>query len=161
MATPWPLWAVIRIPACRMSRLEMVSWWQHVYVVGLRWTAVLPVLCCLSWRDRGSLQLSISSDRGPKTLPPFPNLSCPVPTQPLLHMVQHVADWVAPFPVVSNLLHRQIPPYSPFTSPLFAPPPYVHKSWGQSLSSSSVYKTNKTLSGRFRLWFIPTNGNIN
>ena len=31
----------------------------------------------------------------------FSNLSCQIPTQPLLHMVQHVADWVAPFPGVS------------------------------------------------------------
>ena len=34
----------------------------------------------------------------PKTLPPFSNLSCPIPYQTLLHMVQHVADWVAPIP---------------------------------------------------------------
>ena len=26
------------------------------------------------------------------------NISCQIPTQPLLHVVQHVADWVAPFP---------------------------------------------------------------
>jgi len=36
----------------------------------------------------------------------FSNLSCPtlridsIPTQPLVYMVQHVTDWVAPFPVV-------------------------------------------------------------
>ena len=39
----------------------------------------------------------------PKTLPTFPNLSCQIPTQVLLHiMVQHVADWVAPFPRIQH-----------------------------------------------------------
>ena len=37
-----------------------------------------------------------------KTLPPFSNLSCPIPTQPLLHLVQHVADWIVPFPRSQN-----------------------------------------------------------
>ena len=32
----------------------------------------------------------------------FPNLSCPIPTQPFLHMVQHVADWVVPLLLPSN-----------------------------------------------------------
>ena len=48
----------------------------------------------------------------PKTLPRFPSLSCPIFTQPLLHMVQHVVDWVASYPhshhyppAPLNLLH--------------------------------------------------------
>ena len=44
----------------------------------------------------------------------FSNLSCPIPIQPLLHMVQYVADWVAPFS------SPKIRPYSPFTCPLFS-----------------------------------------
>ena len=38
-----------------------------------------------------------------------PNLSCQIPIQPLLQMVQHVPDWVAPFPSSSP----QTTPYSP------------------------------------------------
>ena len=30
--------------------------------------------------------------------------SCPIPAQPLLHMVQHVAHWVAPFPCSWSIL---------------------------------------------------------
>ena len=59
----------------------------------------------------------------PKTLPQFSNLSCQIPTQPLLHMVQNVTGWLAPFP---RIRHSPPPPlkfspYFPFTSPLFFP----------------------------------------
>ena len=49
----------------------------------------------------------------------FSNLSCPIPTQPFLHMMQQVADWAAPFAVVniplllpsnSSILPHQLPP---------------------------------------------------
>ena len=30
-------------------------------------------------------------------MPLFSNLSCPIPIQPLLYVVQNVADWVVPF----------------------------------------------------------------
>ena len=42
------------------------------------------------WRNRGSPV---------KTLPLFPNLSCPIPSSlnPLFPMLRHLADWVAPF----------------------------------------------------------------
>ena len=33
----------------------------------------------------------------PETLPTFPNFSCPILTHLILHMVQHVADWVTLF----------------------------------------------------------------
>ena len=41
------------------------------------------------WKDRGMLAQNAATILKP---------SCPIPTQPLLHMTQHVADWVAPFP---------------------------------------------------------------
>ena len=47
-----------------------------------------------------------------KTLPTFSNISHLIPTQPLLHMVQHVAGWDAPFP---RSQHFPLPP------PLFFP----------------------------------------
>ena len=59
-------------------------------------TSTLYSLCC---RDR---------DAGPK----FSNLSFPIPSQPLLQMVQHVADWV----VSTTLFLPQIFPYSFFSS---------------------------------------------
>ena len=57
----------------------------------------------------------------PTMLPPFLNIPCPISTQPLLPMMQHV-DWVAPFPLVSiSSSSPQILPYSPFTSLLYFP----------------------------------------
>ena len=85
-------------------------------------------------------------------LPTISNISCPISTQPLLHLVQHVADWVASFPIsqYSHPPSLQIPSYSPFTShflPYQLPPPfsftsplsflpYVHENQGQSSSST-------------------------
>ena len=66
--------------------------------------------CRLKWCPDGSATISVRLRRHPmyllpgcrcKTLPTFSNLSCQIPTQPLLHMVQDIADWVAPFPIVS------------------------------------------------------------
>ena len=47
-------------------------------------------------------------------LPSFSNLSSPIRTQPLSHMV-HVADWVAPF-LCSE--HSPPPPLKFFNTPL-------------------------------------------
>ena len=43
----------------------------------------------------------------------------PIPTQPHLHMVQHVADWVAPFP---RSRHSPLPSLKFFHTPLHFPP---------------------------------------
>ena len=57
-------------PACPMMRLKgcpdgsVSTAWDYA-----------GLLCNLYW------------DASEKTLPPFPNLSCPIPTQPLLHMM--------------------------------------------------------------------------
>ena len=64
------------------SSRKRVSRWQRVYIGRLRRSTVLPLPGCRL-----------------KTLPPFTYLSCPIPTQPLLQMVQHGADWVSPFPL--------------------------------------------------------------
>ena len=74
-----------RFPACRMRRLKECpngstnTAWDYV------------VLLCKLYRP-GCRS---------KTLPLFSNLSYPIPIHPLLHMVQHVANWVALFPGVS------------------------------------------------------------
>ena len=64
------------------------------------------------WRNRGSPF---------KTLPIFSYLSCTIssPLNPILCMVRHLADWVAPLPHSqhSPSSSPQIPPYSLFTSP--------------------------------------------
>ena len=61
------------------------------------------------------------------------NISCPIPTQPLLHMVQHVLliglhhSTVVSIPLLCLLAFFHIPPLAlPFLSL-----PYVHESWGQ------------------------------
>ena len=43
----------------------------------------------------------------PKMLPLCSNFLCPTTTEPLLHMVHHVSDWVAPFPCSQ---HYPLPP---------------------------------------------------
>ena len=50
------------------------------------------------------------------------HLSCPIPTQALLRLVQHVVDWVAPF------LRSQRSPPHPLKFLYTPPPPYVHDS---------------------------------
>ena len=61
----------------------------------------------------------------------FSNLSCQITSKPILHMVQNVADWIAPF---SRSLHSPPPPLKFFStppSPLSSPSlPDVHESWG-------------------------------
>ena len=93
--------------------------WQRVYSVGLCRPPVLILPGC--WL---------------KTLPPFSNLSCQIPIQHLLHMVQCVADWLAPFP---RSQHFPTPPLIFFYTPPSPPPcpssPYVHQSQRQSSSS--------------------------
>ena len=101
-----------RIPACRMRRLKGCPKGSASVSVGLRRHPVYPVTGC--W---------------PKTLPTFSNLSCQVPTHPFLHMVQHVADWVAPF---SRSKHSPPPPHKllhiPRSPPPFSSFPYMHES---------------------------------
>ena len=74
-------------------------------------------------------RVCVTSTGMPKTLPPFSKLSCPIPNQPLLHMVQHVADRVAPF---SGCQYAAPPPLK-FVNTLLSPPssnslPYVNES---------------------------------
>ena len=91
-------------PACRVRRLK-----RH------------PDGSASTTWDYAGLLYNLYLDAGQKRCHvPFSNLSCPIPTQPLLHMVQHVADWVVPFPRSQH--SPQIPPYSPFTSSLSFPP---------------------------------------
>ena len=55
----------------------------------------------------------------PETLPPLSNLSCPIPTQSILPMVQHVDNWVTPFPRSQQF---PLPPQKFFHSPPSPPP---------------------------------------
>jgi len=81
-----------------------------------RWTT--PVSCVISIQSRlkrpGYRHLMLAL---------FSNLSCLIPTQPLLHMVQHVADRVSPF---LRSRHTSPPPlkflHIPLSPPLFFPP---------------------------------------
>ena len=79
----WEVEYAHRIPACHMRRRKECPDGSASLTVGLRRHPVYPLPGCRL-----------------KTLPPFYNLSCQIPTQHLLHMVQHVADRVAPLPVV-------------------------------------------------------------
>ena len=103
-----------RILASRMSRLKRCrdgsasTAWDHA-----------GLLCNLYQKENRCV---------PKMLPSFSNLSWPIPTQPLLHMVQHVADCAAPFP---RSQHSPPPPLKFFHTP--ASPsspsslPYMHE----------------------------------
>ena len=103
-----------------MTRLNACPVGSASTSVGLRLPPVLPLQSRLK-------RLGCR----PKTLPLFSNLSCPILTEPLLHIVQHVADWVAPFlrsqyfPYSSPPIH----PYSPF-------PLLYARELGQSSSNS-------------------------
>ena len=70
-----------------------------------------------------TVQAEESAGCRPKTLPPFPNLSCPSSTQTLLHMLQPVADWVP-----TGFRHSPPPPHKFFHTPLHLPPllPSLH-----------------------------------
>ena len=79
------------------------------------------------------------------------NLLWPIPTQTLLHKVQHVADWVEP---LSRSLHSPPPPLKFLhTSP--SPPLffllYVHESHGQS-SSNNIYNWEYFKMLAYALW---------
>ena len=107
----WEVEYVHRIPACRMRWLKGCPDGSAYISVGLRRHPMYPLSGCR-----------------PKMMQTFSNLSCQIPTQPLLQMVQHVADWVAPFPrsqhsppLLLKLLH--IPPSPPSSSSF----PYVHE----------------------------------
>ena len=92
-----------RLPACRMRRLKGCPYGS----------------ASTTWDYTGLL-----CNNRHKTLPPFSNVLCPIPTQPLLHMMQHVADWVAPFP---RRQHSPPPPLKFFHTALHLPP-CVHES---------------------------------
>ena len=89
-------------------------------------------VCRMRWLKRctdGNAWQSSEETAGcwPKTLPLFSNLSCSFLTQPLLNMVQHVADCVVLFPRCEHSI--QILPYPSFTSPSSSPPPPSSSSW--------------------------------
>ena len=101
---------------------------------------LLCKLYSLGWRDLNCH----------KILPLFSNLSFLIPSQRLIHMVQHVADWVAPFP---RRQHYPPPPLKYFytllppppsssppssSSPPPSSPPYVHEGKRQSLPSTQM-----------------------
>ena len=78
---------------------KRVSRWQRVYKRG-----TTPASC-------------VTFTRMPKMLPTFSSLACPIPNEPLSHMVQHVADCVAPFP-----RSQHSPPPSLKSLYIFPPP---------------------------------------
>ena len=67
--------------------------------------------------QRGTTPASCVTSVG--TLTPFSNLSFLTSTQSLLYMVQHVADWVAPFP---RSQHSSLPPLKILHTPPSPPP---------------------------------------
>ena len=67
---------------------------------------------CLQHGTTPAFCVNFNHKFSPKMLPLFSNISYPIPTQPLLHMVQH-------FPVVSIPL---LLPSNSSTLPLFLPP---------------------------------------
>ena len=84
-------------------------------------------------------------------MPPFSNLSCPIPTQPLLHMVQQVADWVAPFPVVSIPLS-----FSPLCARALGAIIVIWHNWSNYAlnSSETIGKHGKKITFFLYLWSI-------
>ena len=116
-----PIWVRHRIclpfPCVSYETTKRVSQWQQVYGVGLRRPPVQPLQSRLK---RPGCQ--------PKTLPLFSNLSSLIPTQPLLNMVQYVADWIALFcrsqhspPSPLKFFHTShSPPFYFPPSPLFS-----------------------------------------
>ena len=96
---PSPLWAGGRIrpsfPFVSYEATKRVSRWHRSASTAWDFVGLLCNLYSRGWRDRYA---------GPcKTMPLFLSVSCP--SQPLLYMVQHVADWVAPFPSSSVIPH--------------------------------------------------------
>ena len=80
--------------------------------------------------QRGTTPAPVKPLQGcrPNTLPTFLSLSCPISIQSLLHMVQHVADWVASFPhgqhsLPLSLKFLHTPPLTPPSPSL----PYLRK----------------------------------
>ena len=72
----------------------------------------------------------------------FSNLFCPIPTQPILHMGQHVADWVALFPRSQDFSPPPLKFFHTPPTPTSTPSlPYVRDSQGQSSSSSRTVWT--------------------
>ena len=80
-------------------------------------------------------------------LPLFLNLLCPIPIQAHLHMVQHVADWVAAFP-----RGQHSPPhplkfsYTPLHLPLSFRPLRARELGQSSSSSQKAIPTSYKLS---------------
>ena len=81
---------------------ERVSRWQRVYKRGT------TLACCV-------ISIGIPVQNAAFILKPLGLIS----TKPVLHMMQHVADWVAPLPrgqhshPLLKLLHTPSPPPSP------------------------------------------------
>ena len=102
----YPLWEADRIcpqfPCMSYEATKRVSGWQCVCGVRLRRPPVQP----LQYRFK-------RPGCHPKTLTLFSNLSCPIPTQPLLHML------------LTDLHHS---PFSPFIFFHTLPSPHVHES---------------------------------
>ena len=90
-----------RFPACRMRRLKVCP--DGSAFTAWDYALLLCYLYSIGWRDRYS-QYSWA-------LPLFSSLSCPIPTQPLLHIVQHVAVVSIPLllPSNSSILSLQLP----------------------------------------------------
>ena len=66
----WGIEYAHRFPASCMRRMKRCPDGSASTSVGLHWSPVQPLPGCR-----------------PKTLPTFPNLSCPIPSQPLLQML--------------------------------------------------------------------------
>ena len=89
-------------PAYRMRCLKRCS--NDSTSTAWDYAALMCKLYSLAWRDRGMAAQNVATILKPLG---------PNPSQPLLHMVQHVSDWVVPF-----LLSQHFSPH-PLNSSMF------------------------------------------
>ena len=134
------IYVMCLFPVCRMKLLKgcldgstSTAWDYAGLICNLYRDAVLKqcasevLICTISCVTSSDHRLKRPRCR-PKTLPPFSNLSCPIPYQSFSHIV-HVADWIVP---LFRSQHSPPPLLKFFHTPPSAPPPYVNEVRGQS-----------------------------
>ena len=91
------------------KRTDYITYTLHSLVIALEWIAKI------SWYDSSQV-VYVEETRMPayKAITILPIFLCPIPTWPILYMMQHVVDWVAPFRRSQN---SSPPPFKIFYTP--------------------------------------------
>ena len=116
------------MPKCAwFPNYSLCEWGQNTPTVSLRISGLKCISGLRGYPDgSASRSMGLSWSSGllcnlqgcrPKTLPTFSNLLCPILNQPLSHMEQHVAYWVAPY----TLSQQSLPPALKFLNTLPSP----------------------------------------